>query len=193
MHVVVDIYSNVKMAVLIENIDNVISQAISDIQLVTSRFIQLKEEQARAVRDLLRGKDVFAILPTGFGKSLIYQVFVRARDYQRQGNAAILVISPLNSIIKDQLKDMEQQGYSAVDASITSVKDMRECKFKIMYASAEMARKNSFRDVLKDPSSPLHQNIAAIVVDESHTVETWTGKRYGLVFTQCNVANGDRL
>ena len=193
IHMHVDIYSNVKMAVLIENIDNVISQAISDIQLVTSRFIQLKEEQARAVRDLLRGKDVFAILPTGFGKSLIYQVFVRARDYQRQGNAAILVISPLNSIIKDQLKDMEQQGYSAVDASITSVKDMRECKFKIMYASAEMARKNSFRDVLKDPSSPLHQNIAAIVVDESHTVETWTGKRYGLVFTQCNLANGDRL
>ena len=95
------------MAVLIENIDKVISQAISDIQLVTSRFIQLKKEQARAVRDLLRGKDVFAILPTGFGKSLIYQVFVRARDYQRQGNAAILVISPLNSIIKDQLKDME--------------------------------------------------------------------------------------
>ena len=95
---------------------------------------------------------------------------MRARDYQRQGNAAILVISPLNSIIKDQLKDMEQQGYSAVDTSITSVKDMRKCKFKIMYASAEMARKNSFRDVLKDPSSPLHQNIAAIVVDESHTV-----------------------
>ena len=56
-----------------------------------------------------------------------------------------------------------------------------------------MARKNSFRDVLKDPSSPLHQNIAAIVVDESHTVETWAGKRYSLIFTQCNLANGDRL
>ena len=189
----VDIYSSVKMAVLIENIDKVISQAINNIQLVTSCFIQLKEEQAKVVHDLLRGKHVFAILPTGYGKSLIYQVFVRARDYQRQGNAAILVISPLNSIIKDQLKDMEQQGYLAVNASITSVKGMRKCKFKIMYASAEIACKNSFRDVLKDPSSPLNQNILAIVVDKSHTVETWTGKRYGLVFTQCNLANGDRL
>ena len=60
---------------------------------------------------------------------------------------------------------------------------MRECKFKMMYASEGIAPKNSFRDVLKDPSSPLHQNIAAIVVDESHTVKTWTGKRYRLVFT----------
>ena len=57
------------MAVLIENIDKVISQVISDIQLVTSRFIQLKEEQAKAVRVLLRGKDAFAILPTAMEKA----------------------------------------------------------------------------------------------------------------------------
>ena len=82
----------------------------------------------------------------------------------------LFCVPPSPKSFKDQLKDMEQQGYSAVDASITSVKDMRECKFKIMYASAKMARKNSFRDVLKDSSSPLHQNIAAIVVEESHTV-----------------------
>ena len=65
----VDIDSNIKMAVLIENIDKVISQAISDIQLVTIRFIQLKEEQAKAVRVLLRGKDAFAILPTAMEKA----------------------------------------------------------------------------------------------------------------------------
>ena len=157
------------MAVFTKNIEDVISQAISDIQLVCSRSIQLKEEQAKAISDLLIGKDVFAILPTGYGKSLIYQVFVRARDYETQGNAAILVISPLNSIIKDQLRDMKQQDYPAVDASIISTEDLRECKFKIMFASAEMARKKSLRDILKDPNSPLHQNICAIVVDESHT------------------------
>ena len=56
------------MAVLIENIDKVISQVISDIELVTSRYIQLKEKQAKAVRDLLRGKNVFAILPTAMEK-----------------------------------------------------------------------------------------------------------------------------
>ena len=90
----------------------------------------------------------------------------------------------MNSIIKDQLKDMEKQGYPAVDASTVSLEDIRQCTFKILYASAEMVSKKSFRDILKDPSSHLHQKVSAIVVDESHTVETWTGIRYvlGYVF-----------
>jgi ATP-dependent DNA helicase RecQ len=174
------------MAALVEgSIDEVLSKVVSDIQLATGHCIQLKEEQDKAVRDLLKGKDVFAVLPTGYGKSLIYQAFVRARDYQTSGKAAIIVISPLNSIIKDQLKDMERQCYSAVDASAISLEDIRQCKFKIIYASAEMVGKKSFRDILKDPSSPLHQNITAIVIDESHTVETWTGKRYDYIKCIC--------
>ena len=80
------------------------------------------------------------------------------------------VILPLNSnysIIKDQLRYMKQRDYPAVDASTVSTEDLHECKFKTMFASAELARKKLFRDILKDPSSPPHQNICAIVVDES--------------------------
>jgi superfamily II DNA helicase RecQ len=85
--------------------------------LATDHCIQLKEEQDKAVRALLKGKYVFAVLATGYGKSLIYQAFVRAREYQTSGKAAIIVISPLNIIyIKDQLKDMERQCFSSVDA-----------------------------------------------------------------------------
>ena len=100
-----------KIAALVEgSIDEVLSKVISDIQLATDHCIQLKEEQDKA-------EDVFAVLPTGYGKSLIYQAFVRACDYQTSGKAAIIVISPLNSIyIKDQLKDMERQCFSSVDA-----------------------------------------------------------------------------
>ena len=72
---------------------------------------------------------------------------------------------------------MERQGYSAVDTSVTSLEDICKCSFKMTFASAELVRKQLFRDILKDKSS-LHQNIVAIMVDESHTVETWTGKRY---------------
>ena len=75
------------------------------------------------------------------------------------------VILPSNSIIKDQLRYMKQRDYPAVDASIISTADLRECKFK-MFVSAEMARKKLFRDILKDRSSPPNQNICAIVVDE---------------------------
>ena len=74
------------------------------------------------------------------------------------------VILPSNSIIKDQLRYMKQRDYPAVDASIISTEDLRECK--IMFVSAEVARKKLFRDTLKDRSSPPNQNICAIVVDE---------------------------
>jgi superfamily II DNA helicase RecQ len=74
-----------------------------------------------------------------------------------------------------------------VDASAISLEDIRQCKFKIIYASAEMVAKKSFRDIPKDPSSPLHQKIAAIVIDESHTVETWTGKRYEYIKCICKL------
>lgn len=161
-----------------EDTDNILSRALEDLRIAAGRSFTLKREQHIAVKDLLAGKDVLAVLPTGFGKSLIYQTFVRASDYKLSGKASILVISPLNSVIRDQLDDMEQQGYAAVDASATSLEDIRNCSYKIAFASAELVRKQSFRDVLKDPNSPIHQNIVAIVVDESHTVETWTGKRY---------------
>lgn len=96
------------------------------------------------------------------------------------GKATILVISPLNSIIKDQLDEMRSQGYPAVDATSITPEEIRQCNVKIMYATAEKVKEKSFREVLKNSSSPLHQNICAIVVDESHRIEAWTGKRLGL-------------
>ena len=130
-------------------INNALPKALTDLQFAAGRRFQLKQEQEVAVRDLQAGKDVLVVLPTGFGKSLIYQTFVRARDYQLAGKAAIIVISPLNSIIRDQLDDMELQGYSAVDASAISLEDIRKCTFKIAFATAEMVRKKPFMEILK--------------------------------------------
>ena len=74
--------------------EDVLSKALADLNLVSSSEFRLKQEQEVAVRALLDGKDVLAVLPTGFGKSLIYQMFVRSMDYKLDGQAAILVISP---------------------------------------------------------------------------------------------------
>ena len=46
-----------------------------------SHDVKLKDEQFRAVESVLRGKDVLAVLPTGFGKSLIYQILPDVFDY----------------------------------------------------------------------------------------------------------------
>ena len=89
--------------------------ALRDVNLSSGREIVLKPEQESAVKDLLADRDVLAVLPTGYGKSLIYQMFVREKNYELNGNAAILVISPLKSIIEDQLQEMELLGYPAKD------------------------------------------------------------------------------
>ena len=87
------------------------------------------------MRALLANRDVLAVLPTRYGKSLIYQMFVRAKNYEPNGTAMFLVISPLKSIIEDQLQEMELLGYHAKDDN-----DIRQCNFKIVFATAEKVR-----------------------------------------------------
>ena len=58
-------------------------------------------------------------------------MFVRARNYELNGSAAILVISPLKSIIEDQLQEMELLGYPAKDLANLSNDDIRRCNLAI--------------------------------------------------------------
>lgn len=73
----------------------------------------LKSEQKEAVESLLKGRDVFGVLPTGFGKSLIFQVFVLAKNRASNSpNASvehltIIVICPLKSIMEEQITSNE--------------------------------------------------------------------------------------
>ena len=124
---------------------DVVESALRDVNLSSGREIVLKPEQESAVRALLADRDVLAVLPTGYGKSLIYQMFVRAKNYEINGNAAILVISPLKSIIEDQLQEMELLGYPAKDLANLSNDDIRRRNFKIVFATAEKVKEKPFR------------------------------------------------
>ena len=99
-----------------------LKEALDHIFQITGEKLNLKNEQKEAVNSLLSGRDVLAVLPTGFGKSLIFQLFAIAklleatRDGTKQGTT--LVICPLDSIIKDQLTEAESYGLKAV--SLTS-------------------------------------------------------------------------
>ena len=68
---------------------------------------------------LARGKDVFAIMPTGFGKSLIFQLFARlAKATLTLENSTIIVVSPLISIMRDQEETLKKLGFSAAAIGI---------------------------------------------------------------------------
>ena len=61
-----------------------------------------------------RGKDVFAILPTGFEKSLIFQLFPRlGKAALKSEMCSIVIVSPLVSVMQDQVEQLKQLGFSA--------------------------------------------------------------------------------
>ena len=132
----------------------------------------LRQEQKCFVKQLFSRGDLLAVLPTGFGKSLIFQVLALMKE-----DCVILVICPLKSIVNDQIKESSSMGISAGSLSDCLQSDIESGKYRLLFASAEKALSKTFLDSLKKEGNSLHDNLAAIVVDECHTVETWTGKR----------------
>ena len=61
---------------------DVLARALADLNVITCSEFKLKPEQEVAVISLLVGKDVLAVLLTGYGKSLVYQMFVCAKDFE---------------------------------------------------------------------------------------------------------------
>jgi superfamily II DNA helicase RecQ len=142
----------------------------------------LKTEQETAVKELLKGNDVLAVLPTGFGKSIIFIVYLLARSSfveQTRGSSqsSVLVVSPLKSIICDQVLEVSSFNCSAMELSKETIHQITTSPPQFIYCSAENCIDKDFLDMLKDDGSQLHKSVEAIVVDESHTIETWTGKR----------------
>ena len=147
------------------------------------RKIILKREQEIVVKDMLGGRDVLAVLPTGFGKSMIYTVFAVAkgeflkRSGARTTTTCVLVISPLKSIINDQIEELKYHNFTAEELSDRTLASVVAKPPQFLFATAEEALGIKFLDCLKDSTCDLHETLAAVVVDEAHTVESWTGKR----------------
>ena len=76
-----------------------------------------KPEQRKAVQSIYQGRDVFVWLPTGFGKSLCYEVLPFVMDHKlgRVGSAAslVLIVSPLIALMTDQVSSLRKRGVKA--------------------------------------------------------------------------------
>ncbi len=129
-------------------------------------FRPLQEEIIRAVLD---GNDTLALLPTGGGKSICFQVPAMAMD------GLCLVISPLIALMKDQLEGLKQKGIPAL--AIYSGMSFLEIKktlqnaaygnYKFLYVSPERLETNLFLEFL--PA----MNINLLAVDEAHCISQW--------------------
>lgn len=81
--------------------------------------LSLKEEQRRAVRHIFDGEDTFVWLPTGFGKSICYEClpflfdFTFGRTYSVSDRSLVIVISPLRSLMINQVTSLREREVSA--------------------------------------------------------------------------------
>jgi len=81
--------------IVINNIErelNAISEVLTKFQAVSGVSFKLKKEQESAVKSLLLNRDVLAVLPTGYGKSLVFQCYVAAREVLENAKVSLVVI-----------------------------------------------------------------------------------------------------
>ena len=132
-------------------------------------YDKFKVGQINIILNILSSKDVFCIMPTGAGKSICYQIPALIME------GVTLVISPLISLMKDQVDSLKENGISA--NFINSTQSVEEIKkilkdaslgiYKLIYIAPERLKSRTFINMIKD------LNISQVAVDEAHCVSNW--------------------
>ena len=132
-------------------------------------YSSFRDNQEEIINDIIQGKDTIALLPTGGGKSICFQI----PSLMQEG--ICIVISPLISLMKDQVENIKNRGIKAI--AITSEMRYREidialtnCIFggyKFLYLSPEKLQ----NELVKSKISEMNVNL--IAVDEAHCISEW--------------------
>ena len=132
-------------------------------------YDQFRPLQEEIVDASILGHDVFALLPTGGGKSICYQIPGIARD------GITLIVSPLIALMQDQVKTLQRMGLSAVMLSSDmkyreidiALDNVRFGNTQFLYLSPERLKSPLFRERFKS------MKVGLIVVDEAHCISQW--------------------
>ena len=133
------------------------------------KYDQFRDLQEDIIQSVLDGKDTLALMPTGGGKSICFQVPALAKE------GLCLVISPLIALMKDQVENLKTRGISA--ATIHSAMTKREIdimlenaangQYKFLYLSPERIGTPIFIERVK------RMNVNLIAIDEAHCISQW--------------------
>ena len=125
--------------------------------------------QREIIDDALSGRDVFALLPTGGGKSLCFQLPALLRD------GVTIVVSPLIALMKDQVDALRTSGIAATFLNSTlagsesreRLRGLDRNQFRLLYVAPERLMMENFLE------RALNWNIAQIAIDEAHCISEW--------------------
>lgn len=141
------------------------------LEMLSSHFgyTSFRKGQDETIQHVLDGKDTVCIMPTGGGKSLCYQIPALVFE------GTTLVISPLISLMKDQVDTLLQNGISAtyINSSISMTEAnhrlqlAKQGHYKMLYVAPERLDSVDFIDQLLDMNIPL------IAIDEAHCISQW--------------------
>lgn len=132
-------------------------------------YTSFRPSQEAPVESLLKSEDVVAIMPTGAGKSICFQIPALCKS------GLTVVFSPLISLMKDQVDGLVDQNIPAalINSTLTQTEfnktmyDVRSGNIKLLYIAPERLGSNFFCNVLR--SMPISQ----VIVDEAHCISQW--------------------
>ena len=150
---------------------NSVTSPVMPLQILKTYFgyDSFREGQGEIIDTILSGRDALAIMPTGAGKSICYQVPALLLP------GITLVVSPLISLMQDQVKSLNEAGIHAayINSSLTEGQINKALSFaargvyKIIYVAPERLETASFL------SFALHTPISMVTVDEAHCISQW--------------------
>ncbi|MCH1926411.1 DNA helicase RecQ [Shewanella sp. C32] len=132
-------------------------------------YREFRQGQQAVIEQLVAGQDCLIIMPTGGGKSLCYQLPALLLD------GVTLVVSPLISLMKDQVDALQQMGVNAayLNSSLSReqqtqvLRDLHQGAIKLLYIAPERLMSNDFIERL------YHLPLRLIAVDEAHCISQW--------------------
>ncbi len=147
--------------------------------------VVLKSKQVEVLKVMYQGKDCFVWFPTGYGKSLCYQLLPFLLDHKRGRIGApqaelsvVIVVSPLVSLMVDQVSSLHSRGISAAILSGNSGVDKKclanegDSQYRFLYSCPEaIVAGQRWKQFLLEPS--LSDTVVAVAVDEVHCVYKW--------------------
>ncbi|MRW92004.1 RecQ family ATP-dependent DNA helicase [Duganella sp. FT80W] len=130
----------------------------------------LRDGQRRVIDSVLAGRDTLAVMPTGSGKSLCYQLPARLRP------GLTVVVSPLIALMKDQAEKLEQAGIASaaqVNSSLSRADELdaldaiENAGKDVVFCTPERLATDEFQQLLRQA------DIALVVIDEAHCISQW--------------------